>query len=180
MESDRIGAGTREKGARLDPDNPVVKLCVAGMQAEAEGRFQQARDLFEQAWAASQDDFEACVAAHYLARHQESPAEMLRWNRAALEHARSAGDDRVRGFYPSLYLNLGWSHESLGDREEAGRFYDLAARCLDELPAGPYRDTVEDGIRAGQKRIAAGQTGGDRPPGAMRRLHQLDGEAGQG
>jgi len=48
----------------MDPENPVVRLCVKGMQAESEGRAEAARALFRQAWDARGDDYEACVAAH--------------------------------------------------------------------------------------------------------------------
>jgi hypothetical protein len=140
----------------MDPDNPVVKLCVEGMQAEAEGRLDDATGLFLQAWAARQDDFDACIAAHYVARHQEKPEEVLHWNRLALDHAGAAGEERVQGFYPSLYLNMGWSYEELGNPEEAGKYYELAARRVEELPAGPYRDTVQEGINNGKKRVGAG------------------------
>ncbi|RGC68468.1 hypothetical protein C5N14_13190 [Micromonospora sp. MW-13] len=33
------------------------------------------------------DDYDACVAAHYLARQQDDPEEILRWNQEALRHA---------------------------------------------------------------------------------------------
>src|SRR5690349_3606961 len=101
----------------MDPNNPVVKLCVEGMQAETAGRGEDARRLFAQAWEASQDDFEACIAAHYVARHQESLEETLRWNQEALRCADAVGDDRICDFYPSLYLNLGRSYEVLGDND---------------------------------------------------------------
>ena len=80
----------------LSPDNPIVKLCVEGMQAEAQGRDGDARQLFTQAWESSTDDFEACIAAHYLARHQETPQEMLRWNKTAFDRAAAVDDERVR------------------------------------------------------------------------------------
>ena len=57
----------------MDPNNPVVKLCMEGMAAEARGKFDDARHLFEQAWSICQDDYDACMAAHFLARHQDSP-----------------------------------------------------------------------------------------------------------
>jgi tetratricopeptide (TPR) repeat protein len=138
----------------MDSNNPVVKLCVEGMQAEAEGRLEDALGLFLQAWAARQDDFDACIAAHYVARHQKKPEDTLHWNHLALEHAEAAGDERVQGFYPSLYLNMGWSYEKLGDPEEAGKYYELAAARLEDLPAGPYRDTVQEGINNGRKRVS--------------------------
>jgi tetratricopeptide (TPR) repeat protein len=122
------------------------------MHAEAGGRFEEARALFTQAWEASQDDFEACIAAHYLARHQDTLQDNLRWNQAALDRAATVGDERVRSFYPSLYLNVGFSHEMLGDLAEARRHYDLAFDKLSELPKDPYADMVRHGIAEGRKR----------------------------
>ena len=111
----------------MDLENPVVKLCVAGTQAEFRGALQEARALYQQAWERGRDDYEACIAAHYVARFQDDPEQKLHWNRIALERAEVVGDERVREFYPSLYLNMGQSYELLGDQDEARRYYDLAA-----------------------------------------------------
>ena len=137
----------------LSPDNPIVKLCVEGMQAEAQGRHGDARQLFARAWESSTDDFEACIAAHYLARHQETPQEMLRWNKIAFDRAAAVDDERVRGFYPSLYLNLGFSYETLGDRERAQRYYHLASGELHHLPDTPYAATVRQAIANALQRL---------------------------
>jgi hypothetical protein len=51
----------------MDLDNPVIQLCVAGTQAEFRGEIEEARAFYQQAWEAAQDDFEACIAAHYVA-----------------------------------------------------------------------------------------------------------------
>lgn len=63
----------KELRVAIDPDNAVVKLCAQGMQAEGAGRRGDARALFEQAWEIAGDDYERCIAAHYLARHQDGP-----------------------------------------------------------------------------------------------------------
>ena len=139
----------------MDANNPVVKLCAAGMQAEAEGRLEEARNLFNQAWAASRDDYDACVAAHFVARHQDSPQEMLQWNQEALTRANAVGDERVLSFYPSLYLNLGYAYETLGNQAEARRYYELAAEKSDDLPPGPYGDLVRDGVARGLERTGS-------------------------
>jgi len=112
----------------MDLDNPVIKLCVAGSRAEFEGQPEAASRLYWQAWEAAQDDYEACIAAHYVARFQESPADQLHWNQQALTHAQAVENDRVRDFFPSLYLNLGRSLERTGNQAEAQRYYELAAR----------------------------------------------------
>jgi hypothetical protein len=111
----------------MDLNNPVIKLCVDGSRAEFEGRIADAQALYRQAWAAAQDDYEACIAAHYVARHQATPAEALRWNQLALARADAVADERVQGFYGSLYLNLGHSYELVGDQDAAQHYYALAA-----------------------------------------------------
>ncbi len=151
----------QRKEASMDPNNPVVKLCIEGMQAEGAGQLAAARALFLQAWAARQDDYDACIAAHYVARHRP-PAETRHWNQVALDHADLADATLTEEFYPSLYLNMGWSHEQLGNLAEAGRYYDLATAKLDILPDGPYAEVVRKGVAAGRARLAEalGQGGG--------------------
>jgi tetratricopeptide (TPR) repeat protein len=147
----------------MDPNNPIVKLCAAGMQAEFTGRLDEARELFSQAWREHQDDFEACIAAHYLARHQVDHQQMLHWNTLALQYAQAAGDERVRGFYPSLYLNMGYSYEVLGELDQATRYYELAAARLSDLPEGSYGEVVRDAVQRGRERIS-GQANQDEKP----------------
>lgn len=111
----------------MDTTNPVIQLCIQGALAEFEHRIDDARVLYQQAWDLHADDYEACVAAHYMARFQDTPEETLRWNQIALERANAVSDERVTEYYPSLYLNLGRSLEVLGDQMEAQRYYELAA-----------------------------------------------------
>ncbi len=61
----------------LDPNNPIVRLCVAGITGETEHRFDEALSLYMQAWGEASDDFELCIAAHYIARQQQSAADAL-------------------------------------------------------------------------------------------------------
>jgi tetratricopeptide (TPR) repeat protein len=137
----------------MDPDNAVVKLCTDGMTAEAEGRPDEAKDLFEQAWEIAADDYERCVAAHYVARHQDGPVQTLRWNEECLRYAELVGDERVAGFYPSLHLNIGHSYEQLGDRRRAEESYRAAEEHFAALPDGPYGDMVRDGVARGLERL---------------------------
>jgi len=141
--------------SRMDPNNPVVKLCAAGMAAEGEGRRDDARASFEQAWAESRDDFEACIAAHYVARHQATPAAELEWNRTALERANRVGDARVTGFYPSLHLNLAHSLEKLGETGEACTHYIRGDELAAALPDDPYARLVRSGTAAGRLRTCS-------------------------
>ncbi|EHR50074.1 hypothetical protein SacmaDRAFT_1805 [Saccharomonospora marina XMU15] len=135
----------------MDTSNPVVRLCAQGMAAEARGLDAEARALFEQAWQLAGDDYEACVAAHYLARHQDGPEATLRWNETCLRHADKVGDERVAGFYCSLHANIARSHRALANTPAARRHFELAADHLAAVPQGPYRDwlrySVAEGLR---------------------------------
>ena len=135
----------------IDPTNRVVALCAAGMALE--GPPSDAMRLFEEAWASRNDDFEAAIAAHYVARHQPTPEHTLYWNALAVHHAELVLDRRAEGFLASLYLNLSDAHEKVGDRESAAMAVKRAAMHLDHLPAGGYRELVASGIRRLAERL---------------------------
>ena len=145
----------------LDTTNPVVALCAAGMAAE--GTPAEARRLFERAWAARRDDFDAAVAAHFLARHQPTPGAALRWNALAVRHAKGVGDGRAAGLLASLYLNLGDAQANVGDTRAAAASARQAAAHLAAAPAGGYREFVALGVRRLAARVGAA---GDAEPAA--------------
>ncbi|HZY35107.1 MAG TPA: hypothetical protein VFE53_00580 [Mucilaginibacter sp.] len=137
---------------QFDPENKVVKLCAEGMQAEAEGNLDTAHALFQRAWDIAENDFEAFTAAHYLARNQKDPADVLKWNLEALNRANAVKDNSMHAHYPSLYLNVGKACENLNDNEEANRYYQSAADASTFLPPGKYGDMIRAGIGEGLKR----------------------------
>jgi hypothetical protein len=129
----------------IDQTNPVVALCAQGMAVE--GAPAEARRLFERAWLVRADDYDAAIAAHFLARHQPTAAETLRWNALAVHHAEAVPDGRAQEFFASLYLNLGDAHANVGERDAALAAARQAAAHLDSLPAGGYRKLVALGIQ---------------------------------
>lgn len=118
-----------------------------------EGTPAEARRLFEQAWAARRDDYDAAVAAHFLARHQPTTAETLHWNTLAVQHAEEVADGRAAELLASLYLNLGDSQANVGDVVAAAASARRAAAHLAALPPGGYREFVAFGIRRLEARI---------------------------
>ncbi len=137
----------------IDPTNPVVALCAEGMAAE--GTPAEARRLFERAWEARRDDYDAAIAAHFLARHQPNAADTLHWNALAVRHAEAVPGGRAAGFLASLYLNLGDAHASAGDHGAAAAAVQLAATHLAALAPGGYREFVALGIHRLAERVAA-------------------------
>ena len=129
----------------IDTDNPVVRLCAEGVALE--GTPAEAKRRFEAAWAARTDDYEAAIAAHFLARHQGTAQATLHWNTLALQHAVAVTDGRTAPFMASLYLNLADAHASLGEREAAGSALAQADVHLAALPPDGYRTFIGMGIR---------------------------------
>ena len=129
----------------FDLDNPVMKLCAAGM--EVDGEPAKALALFEQAWAIRQDDFDASVAAHFVARHQAAPHATLEWNERALQHADLLTDDRAASLLPSLCLNLAESYRLEARVDEAEHLARRGLLALDQLPADDgYATFVRGGL----------------------------------
>ena len=135
----------------IDPNNPVVALCAAGMAIE--GDAPAARALFEQAWEARQDDYDASIAAHFLARHQPTVESRLHWNVLAAQHAEAVTDDRVKELRASLFLNLADAHLAAGNSSDARAAAARASASIDDLPIGGYRTFVEGGIERLHRRL---------------------------
>lgn len=132
----------------MDPENPVNALCIQGMEAEGRGDPESALALFSRAWDRRSSHIEAAIAAHYVARHQSTAAETLAWNRCALDEAMAGDRALVSALLPSLHLNLGKSHEDLGDLAAARRQYLLAEQACPALGDDGYGRMIRGGIAA--------------------------------
>jgi len=54
---------------------------------------------------------------------------------------------KVKSYYPSLYLNMGTSYESLGNYTEAKKYYDLAFEKIPDLPTDKDNESYSKGVR---------------------------------
>jgi tetratricopeptide (TPR) repeat protein len=138
---------------QFDPDNNVVKLCAQGMSNETEGNADEAAKLFLQAWKEATNDFEKFTAAHYVARHQKTVADKLKWDETALNLALKINDDKMKGSYPSLYLNIAKCYEDLKDIDNAKKNYQLALSFTKLLPDNGYGKMIKGGIMNGIERV---------------------------
>ncbi|MEU9454212.1 hypothetical protein [Streptomyces sp. NPDC048277] len=151
-----------ERQERTAPDavltriGQVVMLHHAGDREEARRRL---LDLWTELGAHG-DPLHRCTLAHYLADTQDDPADELAWDLRALsaadEAATSAG---LRGFYPSLHLNLAADYVKLG-RTEAARSHLHRARGA---AATLGDDGYGDGVWAAISRLEL-RLGDDDPP----------------
>lgn len=137
----------------FDPENPVNKLCVNGMLLEGEGKPAEALALFIQAWNIASNNIEKFTAAHFVARHQNSVADKLKWDEIALSLALAIDDDSAKASYPSLYLNIAKCHEDLKDFVKARETYLLALDATVSLSDDGYSNMIRAGINNGLERV---------------------------
>ncbi|MEO5815104.1 MAG: hypothetical protein ABIT20_07480 [Gemmatimonadaceae bacterium] len=135
----------------FDQGNPVVVLCAAGMAIEGEA--EKARQLFEQAWDARTDDYDASIAAHFLARHQPSAERRVHWNALAARHAEAVTDGRTDQFKASLYLNLADALLVAGEHAAARDALATAQSHVGALPDDGYRTFVQRGLAGIERRL---------------------------
>jgi tetratricopeptide (TPR) repeat protein len=138
----------------FDPENPIIKLCAQGMEMEGAGQPAEALKIFQQAWDEASNNLEKFSAAHYVARHQNSVADKLKWDQTALQLALDIKGDEIKGAYPSLYLNIAKCHEDLKDFEKAKQNYELALSHADFLHDDGYGNMIKAGITNGIARVS--------------------------
>lgn len=143
----------------FNPNNHVVKLCIQGMDLEEKGKPEEAGRIFLQAWNEAINDFEKCTAAFYVARHQKSVQEKLKWLETALALALRINSDSVKGALSSLHLNIARCYEDLGDLDNAQKNRELATRFKDKLSdKGPFYHGTKADLRIGDLLTAGGRS----------------------
>jgi hypothetical protein len=120
---------------------------------QIEGTGAAAKRLVERAWDLRRDDYDAAIAAHFLARHQPTTSDTLHWNTLAVHHAQSVSDGRAEQFMASLYLNLADSQANVGDLTSAAASAECATNHLTAVPAGGYHDLIAFGLRRLTERL---------------------------
>lgn len=138
----------------LDGDPVLARIHEAQLRAAAGERAGARADLvalWDEIGGEDGDLLHAVSLAHFLADLQDDPVDELEWDRRALRAADGLTDERaqryhsslaVRGFYPSLHLNLAADHVKLGDRDAARHHLDRVEAGFADLPPGEYADMI--------------------------------------
>ncbi|MER6026972.1 hypothetical protein [Streptomyces sp. NPDC001851] len=142
----------RQEQAALDPMltriGQVVMLHHGGDREEARSRF---LDLWAEI-GESGEPLHRCTLAHYLADTQDDPEDELAWDLRALSAAEEldsgtgGGPASVRGFFPSLHLNLAADYVKLGRAEAARSHLCRAREAADTLADDGYGEGVRAAI----------------------------------
>ena len=134
----------------FNPNNTIVKLCLQGMNLEENNKPEEAEKIFLQAWNEATNDFEKYLAAYYVARHQKSVEDKLKWLETTLQFGLKVNDHSVKGAFPSLYINIAKCYEELGDSDTAKRNHELAKLYTDQLyDSGPFYHGTRADLKVG-------------------------------
>jgi rifampin ADP-ribosylating transferase len=141
----------------FNPSNPIVQLCLQGMNLEDKGKPEEAKSVFLQAWNEATNDFEKFISAHYVARHQKQVSDKLKWLETALQFVLKINDDAVRGAFPSLYLNIAQCYGDLNDPDNANKYYALA-KLFHDKPSdeGPFYHGTKADLQVGDLLTSGG------------------------
>lgn len=143
----------------FNPANHVIQLCIQGMELEEKGQPEEASSIFLQAWNESTNDFEKFTSAYYVARHQETVRDKLKWLETSLQFALKINDVTVCGAIPSLYLNIAKCYEDLNDPEHAKKSYELAnSYSSNPSDSGPFYHGTKADLQIGDLLTAGGSS----------------------
>jgi rifampin ADP-ribosylating transferase len=143
----------------FNPNNNVVKLCLQGMRMEEQGKAEEASNLFLQAWNEATSALEKFISAHYVARHQKTVSDKLKWLETALQFALAINDDSVKSAFPSLYSNIAKCYEDLSEPDKAKKNYALAASFRDKpSDKGPFYHGTKADLQVGDLLTAGGSS----------------------
>ncbi|MFK0159582.1 hypothetical protein ACIQVL_38400 [Streptomyces sp. NPDC090499] len=154
-----------ERQERTAPDAVLTRIGQVVMLHHAGDREEARRRLLD-LWAEFGEHgapLHRCTLAHYLADTQDDPSDELAWDLRALSAADEAEEDvRLRGFYPSLHLNLAADYVKLGRTEAARSHLHHARGTAAALGDDGYGNGVRAAISRLEQRLGdAGDPGGD-------------------
>lgn len=143
----------------FSPFNPIVQLCIQGMALEDAGKTAEALQIFEQALAKSENDFERFLAAHYIARNQTRDEEKLNWLQKSLQYALRSGSVSAQSALPTLYLNMALCFEKMDDRMNADNYFELAEEHRQHpSDPGPFYHGTKADLQTGDLLRAGGNS----------------------
>ncbi len=122
-------------------DSAMIDTIDQAQALLANGDHEGAHALYEALWveaSRTQDQYQACIIAHFLAHAHVEPHAQLDWHLRALHAADTVGDERVRAFYPSLHANLGDVYLRLGNFTRAQEHINKAREIEHVLPDDGY------------------------------------------
>ncbi len=142
---------------KFDPNSSIIRHCIIGMGLEENGKMDEARSEFYQAWHEASDDYDKFIAAYYVARQQMSSEDQLKWLQTSLQCALNINDENVKSAYSTLYANIARCYEALFDSDHVRINYELSEFNKGKpSDKGPFYHGTKAALNIGDLLIAGG------------------------
>ena len=140
---------------KFNPKNKIISLCMLGMEKEDQGKYEEASELFLQAWNEAVNDFERFIAAYHIAKYEKDVFNRLKWMETSLQYAIKSNDDSVKSAFPAIYLSISKCYEELGDSNKAKINYKLSNSYNTEpYDKGPFYHGTRADLKIGDLLVA--------------------------
>lgn len=134
----------------FNPNNPIVKACLEGMDLQAKDQPEEASQVFLQAWNQAATELEEFLAAYFVAQQQKNMHDKLNWFENALQFALLINDEAVKSALPVLFSNIAQCYEQVNNYEEAKKNYELALLSKEKLSdKGPFYHGTKADLQVG-------------------------------
>lgn len=135
---------------KFNPKNKIIRLCMMAMSMEDKDNYEEASELFLQAWNEAVDDFEKFIAAYHIAKHEKYVLDRLKWMKTSLQYAIKSNDDSAKSAFPAIYLSISKCYEELGDSNKAKINYELSNSYNTEpYDKGPFYHGTRADLQVG-------------------------------
>jgi Rifampin ADP-ribosyl transferase len=143
----------------FSPFNPIIRLCISGMELEANGQREEALKEFLTAWNGATNDHERFLGAYFVARVQNDATEKLQWLHSALDAALKDHSESVMSAYPGLYAKLADVYDELGNREQSTYYKNLSLEAQQNpTDKGPFYHGTRADLRPGDHLTPGGNS----------------------
>lgn len=119
----------------FSPKNPVTQLCLQAMKMEDNNEPENALKTFTQAWETSSHDLEKFIASFFMARHQTTLSDEIKWLELALTFAHRINDDTVNCALRPIHEKLALCYHQMNDVVSFEK-YESLAESSNNTPTG--------------------------------------------
>lgn len=143
----------------FSPFNPTVKLCLQGMELEAQNNREKALQIYLEGWNEANNDFEKYLTSYYIAKLQDDTQQKIFWLESTLSFALKSNSPAVNTALPTIYLTISECYKSFGEFEKAEELLAQSeAHRYSPSDKGPFYHGTKADLSVGDFLVAGGKS----------------------
>lgn len=135
----------------FSPNNPIIQTCLQAIALKDQGKAQEAKELFLNAWKEAESDFEKFTVAYLIAMQEAETKDSIHWFELALKHALKAKSTSVETAMVSLYSNLAEAYLKVNDEDTSDKYRKLMNEAMSQnQDIGPFYHGTRADLNIGE------------------------------